>query len=422
MEAGMTYPQAPAAESAVLSAIIQFPHALQAGIENGLCEPYFFNPAHKTIYKAILDLEASNRPHDFISLTQALADGKELQETGGAAYISELQTEFADIGNIQHHIEILKQKHILRQILAVSEEYRVKTQIDQGECYEILSSFSSRIAEISAPTIKVQKTFKDALSDKVDRMQSDNVDHDLILTGIKRLDETSPLRKGDMPLIVGEKKAGKSILSLTIAENILDQGHRGIYFSLEDRTSKVVDRLTSGQSRIPAIKHHMSRLSEGESRTITNSISKMAGWKLDVRDDVQDLDKIVAVCKNHKTKYPDLSFATIDYAQLVRVVGKKGGTREQEVATISRTFRLLSIELEIVIFLLSQVNKDGEARESKGLENDTTACWQLEKDGEDETKRLLAIPYQRNGESGIAFPVTFLGHIARVENYFEQNS
>jgi KaiC/GvpD/RAD55 family RecA-like ATPase len=55
----------------------------------------------------------------------------------------------------------------------------------------------------------------------------------LLKTGLSGLDRYSPLRRGDMPLIVGERKDGKSILALTLMSNMVGIGERGLYFSLE---------------------------------------------------------------------------------------------------------------------------------------------------------------------------------------------
>jgi hypothetical protein len=79
--------------------------------------------------------------------------------------------------------------------------------------------------------------------------------------------------------------------------------------------------------------------------------------------------------------------------------------------------RLLSNELNFAIVVLSQVNEDGKSRESRALEHDCTAIWKLLPCEGDAKSRFLAIPYQREGESGIQFPLTFLGHLASFENF-----
>ena len=74
------------------------------------------------------------------------------------------------------------------------------------------------------------------------------------------------------------------------------------------------------------------------------------------------------------------------------------------------------MELNVPVILLSQLNEDGRSREIRALEQDATANWNIEHAG-DPGKRFLNIKWQRDGESGISLPISFIGEIARVENY-----
>jgi replicative DNA helicase len=154
---------------------------------------------------------------------------------------------------------------------------------------------------------------------------------------------------------------------------------------------------------------------EGDLRRCEMANRSMSAWKFTLRSDVYDLASIVAVSRMTKTRYPDLAAIFVDYAQLVRGERRKGDSREQEVAGVSRTLRLLGIELNAAVILLSQLNADGATRESTSLEKDTTAIWKLLA-REDENERLFFIPRQRDGESNVGRPIAFFGAEARVEN------
>ena len=53
---------------------------------------------------------------------------------------------------------------------------------------------------------------------------------------------------------------------------------------------------------------------------------------------------------------------------------------------------------------------------------DATAMWRIDRTSDEENgERRLAIPWQRNGESGIAATVAFMGALARVENIAREN-
>src|SRR4030095_4243627 len=96
---------------------------------------------------------------------------------------------------------------------------------------------------------------------------------------------------------------------------------------------------------------------------------------------------------------------------------RKDVNREQKVAEVSRTLRLLAMELDIPIIVLSQLNADGYTRESRALEQDSTACWMIAEHADAKNIRYIRLPWQRNGPSDVGFKITFLGELARAENY-----
>lgn len=63
-------------------------------------------------------------------------------------------------------------------------------------------------------------------------------------------------------------------------------------------------------------------------------------------------------------KKEDIGCVVIDYLQLIE--GDKRLPREQQVSQMSRACKLLSKELDIPIFLLAQLNRESEKRNTEG--------------------------------------------------------
>lgn len=163
-------------------------------------------------------------------------------------------------------------------------------------------------------------------------------------------------------------------------------------------------------------RHHLSKLAQLEITDAAKAASLLSALPIHIKDDVFDLINIVGISRELKARCK-IGLIVVDYGQLVRVIQRKDVNREQNVAEVSRTLRLLAMELDTPIILLSQLNDKGQSRESRALEQDATAMWQVAfTDPSSHSERLIQIPWQRNGESGIQFHVTFLGSIARIEN------
>jgi replicative DNA helicase len=60
----------------------------------------------------------------------------------------------------------------------------------------------------------------------------------------------------------------------------------------------------------------------------------------------------------------------VDYIQRVQPLDRRGQTREQEIADISRRLKDLAQVHQLPVIALSQVNEDNRARESRAIEHD----------------------------------------------------
>lgn len=418
-EAHRLLPASDSAEKAALASFLLLP--LEVGAlyaERGLTSGHFHFPNNSTVYGQLSEMWQENRPIDPITLAQALHDRGLIEASGGFANVSELFTYLPTAANAEHYLEIVLEKATLRRIIEDCSKLVERCHDSQAELPSILASYSDSSGAVNGQSVKANhKTMREHVMAKIHRIENGEDRAGIIATGIRKLDELSPLRRGGMPLIEAETKGGKSILALSIACHVASSRQGGvIYFTLEERSESVIDKATARAARVAAVNHRKDGLKEVELVRLISSLTKMSSWPMTIRDDVYDLAAILAVIRQAKAQDPTLCLAVVDYAQLVRASTRKQDTREIEVAKVSRALRLLSVELDIAIIVPSQINDDGRSRESKALEQDCTAIWKLIAT-DDRNKKMLAIPRQREGDSQIQFPVTFHGHFASFENF-----
>src|SRR5207244_8216820 len=392
-------------ERAALSSAMISVTAL-AEVASHLTHEHFTHFANLVIFVELAKLWEAGKPYDLIMFSQKLNSAGLLEKVGGANYVTELHGFVPSPENVKYYIGILDDEYDKRRTIDIC--YRTAEAVKQGDA----TAIGRAMTELSAIPIRVaEQNYRQAVLDKVQRIENSEDDAEIIATGRKCLDQHSPLRKSDMPLITGERKAGKSMLALSISTNMSRNGLTVLYFSLEDRLPKVIDRLFAGISRIPIHNHTSQRIN---SELGPETAEKLIGLPFEIRDDVYDLHKIMAVARREKARH-DTGLIVVDYAQLVRASGTE--TRREEVEKVSRELRLLAMELHVPPLLICQRNKEGETRESKALEMDATAMWRIDRTSDVENgERRLVIPWQRNGESGIAANVAFNGSLARVEN------
>src|SRR5438309_2017910 len=115
-------PHSVEAEQGVLGSMLISPREAIAEVVEKINEEYFYVPAHQTIYQALVDLWNAGQAIDLITFTQVLRDRNLLETVGGAALVTSLFTFVPTAANLGYYLEIVRDKYILRSIIAASTE------------------------------------------------------------------------------------------------------------------------------------------------------------------------------------------------------------------------------------------------------------------------------------------------------------
>src|SRR5687768_12318218 len=86
-------PASPDAEQGVLASFLLAPREVGGMCaEKGVKGESFHVPSHATIYETLIEMWDQNRPIDFITLTEVLRARGQLDQVGGAAFVTSLFT------------------------------------------------------------------------------------------------------------------------------------------------------------------------------------------------------------------------------------------------------------------------------------------------------------------------------------------
>ena len=125
-----------------------------------------------------------------------------------------------------------------------------------------------------------------------------------------------------------------------------------------------------------------------------------------------NVSKIKSICYSIRQRR-GLGLIVVDYLGLIQTKARKNGTKEQEIAELSRSFKLLAREMDCPVLLLAQLNRAVESREggrpqlsdlrdSGAIEQDADAVLLLYRgmDSPQDKSATLRIAKNRNGETG----------------------
>jgi replicative DNA helicase len=431
------------AEIAVLGAMLLSPLEAGSQARERLTEENFYYAAHQVIFREIAALQDAMQAVDSVTLMQRLQDKNQLEEVGGPAYLADLVTRVPTTANVEHYIDIVWEKHLLRQLINAAHDIITRSFEQQDEVKAWVDEVEQQIFNITAEKATtgarpVKDLIKDAMA-SIERLYDQRGAVTGISTGFRDLDKlTSGLHPGNMVVIAGRPSMGKTALAMNIAENVaIDQGVAVGVFSLEMSSDELVKRMLCSRAKVNLHAVRDGFLGEKDFHPLTSAASQLMKSPLYIDDSAGlTINQIRARGRRMKLQF-DIRLLVIDYMQLVRSPSRRAElSRQVEISDISAGVKALAKELQLPIIVLSQLNRQPEQREggrpkladlreSGAIEQDADLVGLLvrpevyaEEEGDkaaEKNKATLIIAKQRNGPTGDV-PLTFLNQYTRFED------
>lgn len=370
-----------------------------------LDETDFAFERNKRIIKAINELKAEKKEISIISLQSRIsANNKQVIEylTSLSEYVYATTADY-----IYNQVIELSKKRKLMELLQKSI-----TELMEAENIDIFMQDKikqiNKIAEIN----EKEQTFVEQVvetSTEIEKNTLQKPDYTLY-TGITDLDKMiCGLHKQELTIIGARPGVGKTTLALQIAEHIAERGTETAIISLEMSDTQVIQKLISRRARINSYKMRMGTLETKELEQIGIVSAEIAELPIHLVTKARTIQHIENIARKLKNKN-NLGLMIIDYIQLIKNKGKFN-SREQEVADITRTLKLLSLELNIPIVGLCQLNRNAarqeptlaDLRESGAIEQDADNILFLYQEAESTETVVditLKLAKQRAGETG----------------------
>lgn len=404
----------------------------------------FYRDDHRRIYRHISRLIDLGKPADVVTVFESLEKNSESEQAGGLAYLAEVANSTPSAANIRRYAEIVRERAILRKMVAVGDEIAASALSPAGrDAKALLDEAEARVFEIAEAGARHASGFvsiQPILKQVVDRVQElydrDNpLDVTGVPTGLVDLDEkTSGLQPSDMIVLAGRPAMGKTSLALNIAEHVaVDCRLPVAIFSMEMPGTQLATRFISSLGRIDQHKLRTGRLGDEDWQRLTMAMGKLYDAPLFI-DETPGLNPIDlrARARRLSRQCGKLGLIVIDYLQLMTST-RDSDNRAAELSEISRSVKSLAKELHVPIIALSQLNRSleqrpnkrpimSDLRESGAIEQDADIIMFIYRDevynpdSADKGSAELIIGKHRNGPTGMV-RLTFVGECTRFENF-----
>lgn len=238
--------------------------------------------------------------------------------------------------------------------------------LENSDPYEIVSYLEKAVGYIDNYGVKNYQPISDLVFDLPDELQNLQLQKSRceLFSGIAQLDYLiNGFQGGQLVVIGGRPGMGKTTFALNMAYNQARKNECTAFFSLEMTAKQIRNKVVSCDSAIKYRKLKEGDLSADERERMIYSIDRVMKMPLLIGKSTDlDIRTVRSVARKLK-KENNLRALYIDYLQLM--VSGSDDSRVEEVTKISRALKLLALELDIPIFLLSQLNRDVENRKNR---------------------------------------------------------
>lgn len=364
-------------------------------------EEDFINIKNKQIARAIRELKQEKQEISILSVQNKIqGNQKQILE-----YISSLGDNVYGItaDDCYNKLKGLSKK---RKVFELAQS--ILSDITEKENIDIyIQDCVDKLNKIEKINLK-EKTFREQVANTVTEIENNwrNRDDLSLYTGIFDLDAlTCGLHNQELTIIGARPGMGKTTLTLQIAQEIAKKKNV-VFISLEMSDIQLIQKMIAKRSIVNSYKMRLGTLEESDWDKIAKASVELCELNLKIDTKARTIQDIELMAKRLKNKNK-LDLLIIDYIQLLKSQGKFN-LREQEVAEISRRLKLLSLEINIPIIALCQLNRNAnigeptlaDLRESGSLEQDADNIIFIYKEDEESNITTLKLAKQRAGDIG----------------------
>lgn len=350
----------------------------------------FYAAKHRLIFDAMLSLHAKGEPIDVVTVSGKLKERKQLQEVGGAAYLSELANAAASPGSARHYAQSVQTKFVLRALIDAAAKIGELGFEEDRDIEQLLDEAQSAVFSVTqTPMLRTFKELKEELGLAMERVEHLHK-HDQSLrgipTGFPQLDNMlAGFQKSDLVILAARPSMGKTALALDIARQTATKHGTAVgIFSLEMSSQQLVDRMLAAQAGVDSWKLRTGKIrSEDDFDRLQEALGTLSEAPIYIDDKASTTVLAMRSVARRLKVEKNLGLIIVDYLQLITPTYARGSDNVvQQVTEISRSLKAMARELEVPVLALSQLSRAVEQRRGRPRLSDLRDSGSIEQDAD----------------------------------------
>lgn len=353
----------------------------------------FYTRQHAVIYRVAREMSSKNQTIDLLTVADRMESAGDLESVGGFAYLAEVQKNTPSSANVLAYANRVKdcamERFAIEQATKMLEVFYTPSTLTTDEKLETMQSLAMHTADKTrAGSVRGAVPFADAFEawvGVVEKRMSNDPTAAGISTGIPSLDSMlapKGLVKGSLFVVGARPKMGKTTLYMKMALNCsLEEKLPAIAFSLEMPQEQLVERSLSQASGVSSSNFYLDGYDDTRFAMASAKGMEIAQSGNLYIDDTPglSLSHIVAESRRIKRERGSVGMILVDYLTLMKA--EKAERNDLAYGMITKGLKNLAKELNCVVVLLTQLNRDLEKRTNKRpLPSDSRDTGQIEQD------------------------------------------
>ncbi|EPV6901380.1 DnaB-like helicase C-terminal domain-containing protein [Enterobacter hormaechei] len=393
-------------------------------------ESFYIRP-HQVIFAEMRELVANQKPIDLITLIESLESKGLGEQAGGFAYMAEISKNTPSAANIVHYAMLVREKAMERygidKLTSATELLFSRNGMTTSQKFDAIQTLFTDIADYAKTgNRRGLREFSEVMGDWVDEVEARWSDSDAtrgLSTGIGSLDELlqpKGLVKGALMVIGARPKMGKTTLYSQLAVNCAEvEQLPALMFSLEMPDKQIVERMIGQVSRVNTDVFYGDRYDDAQVAMAFAAGGRLAQTGNLYVDDTPGitLAHIVAESRRIKRERGAVGMVLVDYLTLM--TADKADRNDLAYGIITKGLKNLAKELNCIVVLLTQLNRDLEKRTNKRpMPSDSRDTGQIEQDCDywigiyregaydenaDQAATELLLRLNRHGPTGVVY-------------------
>ncbi len=382
---GRKLPVSIESEQAVLGSILISPDSLQDIV--GIIEPEDFSlEEHKRIYSTMRSMFLLSHNIDTYTLVNTLVQEGVYTESGGIEYIKTLSFKVSSALNIRDYARAVKDKAILRRLIAACEKIEQTAYSEQGDVSHIVDNAEQTIFELAQNRNRselrhIRDVAETVYQDLTELSQHPDQPRG-VTTGYSGLDRVLvQLGYGDLVIVGARPAMGKTSFVVNIATSVAKQSQKAVcIFSLEMSAEQLVNRMLASEACVDSNALRRGSLLPDQWVKLADAASALSLTDIYI-DDTANIS--VTDMKGKLRRVQNLGLVVIDYLGLMHS-GRNIDNRVQEVSEISRSLKLMAKELGVPIVCCAQLSRNPESkgRSKRPMMSDLRDSGSIEQDAD----------------------------------------